>query len=563
MRASATSKTAPPANYFVSQAKADANKADEASPFALLVTSIASQDSTKNFPKDTATPQVKDATQSEGQPRADKADTAQDSQAAEPQPSQAPQSAIQPAKPTKQDKGKESGPVKTGDDVTLLAPDAVLPPVPQPDQPIVPPPVSVPAQAAIVLTSDDQAEDVSVDAAAPPAKLPADTKAARPTLPAPLAFDADDSEAAADAESAAPSLPNSQSKAPASLPLPQKPVVAATQNQVSDLPDGESSEASESASQPASPLPETAANSTPPASSVKSAQAPIAAGKPVTTDADVESQIPQSTDSKSRASATGIEHAAPHSAAARATLTNPGSAHRDSDEAFKNNSFKNDAAKSNPAQTDIAAASEIQKNDAPKSDDVKVQPDIQNLVNSAKSAPLPAAAAIDAVNAIAAPQALASPVATAAAPAHVQVSVQPPPDLPALAVQIAAKSQSGAKQFDIRLDPPELGRVEVRLSIDATGKASAHLSADQPQTLSLLQKDAPILTRALRDAGLDVSQNGLNFSLRQQGENFNGSAGGNARRPRGLALTASIRIDAGAAGSAYRAPLNGRLDIRV
>ena len=43
--------------------------------------------------------------------------------------------------------------------------------------------------------------------------------------------------------------------------------------------------------------------------------------------------------------------------------------------------------------------------------------------------------------------------------------------LPGMAVEIAAKSQSGAKQFDIRLDPPELGRVEVRLSIDASGKA--------------------------------------------------------------------------------------------
>ena len=87
------------------------------------------------------------------------------------------------------------------------------------------------------------------------------------------------------------------------------------------------------------------------------------------------------------------------------------------------------------------------------------------------------------------------------------------PNVNSLAVEIAAKSQSGAKQFDIRLDPPELGRVDVRLSIDATGKAQAHLTADQPQTLDLLQKDSAALTRALRDAGLDVSQDGLNFSL--------------------------------------------------
>jgi hypothetical protein len=81
--------------------------------------------------------------------------------------------------------------------------------------------------------------------------------------------------------------------------------------------------------------------------------------------------------------------------------------------------------------------------------------------------------------------------------------------------------------------------------------------------LSLLQKDAPVLARALRDAGLDVSQNGLNFSLRQQGENFNGNAGNNGRRPRSFALSASVAIDATAGSAAYRGPANGRLDIRV
>ncbi|HEX4270529.1 MAG TPA: flagellar hook-length control protein FliK, partial [Rhizomicrobium sp.] len=147
---------------------------------------------------------------------------------------------------------------------------------------------------------------------------------------------------------------------------------------------------------------------------------------------------------------------------------------------------------------------------------------------------------------------------------NVQVST-PTPNMPALAVEIAAKSQSGAKQFDIRLDPPELGRVEVRLSIDATGKASAHLSADQPQTLDLLQKDAPTLTRALRDAGLNVSQNGLNFSLRQQSSDA--GAGGNQSRGggngRSFTLSATSSIDATSASAAYRAPADGRLDIRV
>ena len=123
----------------------------------------------------------------------------------------------------------------------------------------------------------------------------------------------------------------------------------------------------------------------------------------------------------------------------------------------------------------------------------------------------------------------------------------------------------GAKQFDIRLDPPELGRVEVRLSIDATGKASAHLSADQPQTLDLLQKDAPALTRALRDAGLDVSQDGLNFSLRQQATARTAmpTTAAAAAARRSFTLSATTSIDATATSAAYRGAADGRLDIRV
>lgn len=141
----------------------------------------------------------------------------------------------------------------------------------------------------------------------------------------------------------------------------------------------------------------------------------------------------------------------------------------------------------------------------------------------------------------------------------------PQPNMDVLAVQIAAKSQSGAKQFDIRLDPPELGRVDVRLSIDSNGKAQAHLTADQPQTLELLQKDASGLTRALRDAGLDVSQNGLNFSLRgQNGNQADTGMGGRSGRRTGIPVDTLKRLEPGSLAAAqWRGPADGRLDIRV
>ena len=139
------------------------------------------------------------------------------------------------------------------------------------------------------------------------------------------------------------------------------------------------------------------------------------------------------------------------------------------------------------------------------------------------------------------------------------------PDTDALAVTIAARSLSGAKQFEIRLDPPELGRVEVRLSIDASGKTQAHMTADQPQTLDLLRKDAPALTQALREAGLDVSQSGLNFSLRgqdRQADDRNNSAGQGRRT--NLTATRAIQAAQGTAAISFNgAAADARVDIHV
>jgi flagellar hook-length control protein FliK len=144
-------------------------------------------------------------------------------------------------------------------------------------------------------------------------------------------------------------------------------------------------------------------------------------------------------------------------------------------------------------------------------------------------------------------------------------NAEPTPDLDALAVSVAARAMSGAKQFEIRLDPPELGRVDVRLSIDAGGKTQAHMTADHPQTLDLLQKDATNLTQALRDAGLDVSQDGLNFSLRgqdRQSDDSNNGAGP-GRRTNLIASRAILAVQSPSAISFNGAAANARVDIHV
>ena len=77
-------------------------------------------------------------------------------------------------------------------------------------------------------------------------------------------------------------------------------------------------------------------------------------------------------------------------------------------------------------------------------------------------------------------------------------------------------AHAGKNRFEIRLDPPELGRIEVRLDVDRDGHTTSRLIADRADTLDLLRRDASGLERALQDAGLKTSDNGLQFSLRDQ-----------------------------------------------
>jgi flagellar hook-length control protein FliK len=120
-----------------------------------------------------------------------------------------------------------------------------------------------------------------------------------------------------------------------------------------------------------------------------------------------------------------------------------------------------------------------------------------------------------------APSVTGSASATASAASAVPIA--------GLAVAISARAQAGINQFDIRLDPPELGRIDVRLGVDRDGQVTSHISVDRPDTLQLLQSQQPQLERALEQAGLKTADNGLQFSLRDQsftGQNNGG--GGNA-----------------------------------
>jgi flagellar hook-length control protein FliK len=110
-----------------------------------------------------------------------------------------------------------------------------------------------------------------------------------------------------------------------------------------------------------------------------------------------------------------------------------------------------------------------------------------------------------------------APASHHAAPAAAPAPTAPAPvPVAGLAVSIAANAGAGRNRFEIRLDPPELGRIDVRLHFDAHGHVTSHLIVDRSETLDLLRRDAAQLDQALQQAGLKTSDNGLQFSLRDQ-----------------------------------------------
>jgi flagellar hook-length control protein FliK len=137
--------------------------------------------------------------------------------------------------------------------------------------------------------------------------------------------------------------------------------------------------------------------------------------------------------------------------------------------------------------------------------------------------------------------------------------------LSGLAVEIAANVKSGKSSFEIRLDPADLGRIDVRVQIDQNGQITSHLTVEKPETLSMLRQDAPQLQQALNDAGLKTDSGGLQFSLRDQsssGQNSGNDSNPNAQR---LIITDEDAVPASVAGRSYGRSLgaSGGVDIRV
>lgn len=89
-----------------------------------------------------------------------------------------------------------------------------------------------------------------------------------------------------------------------------------------------------------------------------------------------------------------------------------------------------------------------------------------------------------------------------------------------LGVEIARKVELGQETLRIRLNPIELGRIEVTLAFDDKGSLQATVRTESAQAMDLLRQDAPELARTLDQAGVRTDAQSFRF------ENRGGDGGG-------------------------------------
>ncbi len=112
------------------------------------------------------------------------------------------------------------------------------------------------------------------------------------------------------------------------------------------------------------------------------------------------------------------------------------------------------------------------------------------------------------------PQAASSTQAGNASFSRILQQTTPQPVLEQVVFHVKSAVESGGSKIHIQLHPAELGKLDIKLEVDADGKTGITVTADNKNTLDLLQRDSRGLERALADAGLKADSGSLSFNLR-------------------------------------------------
>jgi len=92
-----------------------------------------------------------------------------------------------------------------------------------------------------------------------------------------------------------------------------------------------------------------------------------------------------------------------------------------------------------------------------------------------------------------------------------------------LGVAIARQVRNGREELTVRMDPAELGRIEVQLAFEEGGSLRAVVSADSATVVDTMRRDLGEIVRALADAG--VRADGQSFRFERGSSDAGGSAG--------------------------------------
>jgi flagellar hook-length control protein FliK len=71
----------------------------------------------------------------------------------------------------------------------------------------------------------------------------------------------------------------------------------------------------------------------------------------------------------------------------------------------------------------------------------------------------------------------------------------------------------GAQRLTMRLDPPELGHVQIKIDRPSDAPARVEITVEKPETLSMLLRDQPQLQRTLDQAGVPVEGRNVTFHV--------------------------------------------------
>ncbi|WP_295489205.1 flagellar hook-length control protein FliK [Sphingorhabdus sp. EL138] len=93
-----------------------------------------------------------------------------------------------------------------------------------------------------------------------------------------------------------------------------------------------------------------------------------------------------------------------------------------------------------------------------------------------------------------------------------------------LALEMRKSIEDGREHMRVRLDPKELGQLDVRLSFEKDGALRAIITASTSASNDLLRQELPTLVRNLSGAGVRMDEGSLRFELQS------GSGGGSGQR---------------------------------